>query len=93
MTRVDSPRAETSPGTPAPARQRTVPAALAVAGACWLLLISFVLPFPHTESGVDGPLAVAWWNDKVTGGLLLVLCAGAAVAARRSAARAATRRP
>jgi hypothetical protein len=29
-----------------------VPAALAVVGACWLLLSSFVLVFPHTASGV-----------------------------------------
>jgi hypothetical protein len=86
MTRVDSARAETSPGTPAPARQRTVHAALAVAGACWLLLSSFVLAYAllalalSVQSfvlgyGAEGPLAVAWWNDKVTGGLLLVLCA------------------
>jgi peptidoglycan/LPS O-acetylase OafA/YrhL len=118
---------------------------VAVVGACWLLLTSFVLPFPHTESGVDarqrtmafglglalvavgwlrrghrrvlpfvlayallalalavqsfvlgygaeGPLAVAWWNDKVAGGLMLVLCAGAA-AVRRPGRRPAARRP
>jgi peptidoglycan/LPS O-acetylase OafA/YrhL len=145
-TGVDAALGEVPPGTPAPLRQRTVHAVVAVVGACWLLLTSFVLPLPHTESGVDarqrtmafglglalvavgwlrrghrrvlpfvlayallalalagqsfvlgyggqGPLAVAWWNDKVAGVLMLVHCAGAAVAAHRPGRRPAARRP
>jgi hypothetical protein len=109
-----------------------VTSALAVTGACWLLVSSFVLVFPHTASGVaarqrtmafgvalalvavgwlrrgsrrvlpfvlayallatalalqsivlgygpGGQLALSWWNDKVTGGLMLLLCLVAAV--------------
>jgi hypothetical protein len=51
MTAITRPP-RTSPGTPAPARARTVAAALAVLGGCWLLASSFVLVFPHTASGV-----------------------------------------
>jgi peptidoglycan/LPS O-acetylase OafA/YrhL len=141
MTAIRATR-DASPGTPAPARQRTLSAAVAVLGGCWLLASSFVLPFPHIESGVDarqrtmafgvgltlvaagwlrrgqrrvlpfvlayavlaaalslqslvlgydaqGQLAVAWWNDKVTGGLMLLLCLSAAVAVlTRSGGRA-----
>jgi hypothetical protein len=48
----------------------------------------------HVDSPrAEGPLAVAWWNDKVAGGLMLGLCAGTAVAERRTSRRPAARRP
>jgi peptidoglycan/LPS O-acetylase OafA/YrhL len=44
--------------------------------------------------GRDGQLALTWWNDKVTGGLLLLLCLVAAVGAvrRRQRGQRAPRR-
>ena len=57
--------------------RRVLPFVLAYALlAVALVLQSFVLGY-----GADGPLAAAWWNDKVTGGLMLLLCVVAAARA------------
>ena len=57
--------------------RRVLPFVLAYALlAVALVLQSFVLGY-----GADGPLAVEWWNDKLTGGLMLLLCAFAAARA------------